>query len=122
MADNYSSKEPDLISNLPDEILVHILENLCCCHFDNVSQVSTRFNILSKDADLTEKMINVCKIKSNIDAVMPFSRPWVNSEKSTNVIDSTCNIMLRKLTPTIHFTQEALDELQTKHNYELLRR
>ena len=120
MADNYSSKEPDLISNLPDELLVHILENLCCCHFNNVSQVSTRFNILSKDVDLAEKIINVCKIKSNKDAVMPFSRPWVNL--STNVIDSTCNIMLRKLTPTIHFTQEALDELQTKHNYELLRR
>ena len=47
MADNYSSKEPDLISNIPDEILVHILENLCYCHSDKVSQVSTRFSIVN---------------------------------------------------------------------------
>ena len=61
MADNYSSKEPDLISKLPDELLVHILENLCYCQFDKVSQVSTRFNNLSnlsKEQNLTQKMMN----------------------------------------------------------------
>ena len=58
MADNYSSKEPDLISNLPDELLVHILENLCYCQSDKVSQVSTRFSILSKEQNLTQKMMN----------------------------------------------------------------
>ena len=58
MADNHSSKAPDLISDLPDELLVHILEKLCYCHFNKVSQVSKRFNILLKDVDLTEKMKN----------------------------------------------------------------
>ena len=47
MADNYSSKEQDLISNLPNEVLVHILKNLDYCHFLAVRHVSTRFNILS---------------------------------------------------------------------------
>ena len=54
MADNHSSKAPDLISDLPDELLVHILEKLCYCHFNKVSQVSKRFNILLKDVDLTK--------------------------------------------------------------------
>ena len=58
MADNYSSKKPDLISNLPDEILVHILKNLCYCQSDKVSHVSTRFSILSKEQNLTQKMMN----------------------------------------------------------------
>ena len=47
MADNYSSKEQDLISNLPNEVLVHILKNLDYCHFLAVRHVSTRFKILS---------------------------------------------------------------------------
>ena len=73
MADNHSSKASDLISDLPDELLVHILEQLCYCHFNKVSQVSKRFNILLKDVDLTEKMKNnmstidsKCSIKIHI--------------------------------------------------------
>ena len=54
MADNYSSKEQDLISNLPNEVLVHILKNLDYCHFLAVRHVSTRFNILSN----IQRMIN----------------------------------------------------------------
>ena len=65
MADNHSSKAPDLISDLPDELLVHILEKLCYCHFNKVSQVSKRFNILLKDVDLTEKMKNKMSTKDS---------------------------------------------------------
>ena len=56
MADNYSSKEQDLISNLPNEVLVHILKNLDYCHFLAVRHVSTRFNILSNYFVLTQRM------------------------------------------------------------------
>lgn len=58
MADYYSSKEQDLISNLPNEVLVHILKNLDYCHFLAVRHVSTRFNILSNYFVLTQRMIN----------------------------------------------------------------
>ena len=58
MADNYSSKEQDLISNLPNEVLVHILKNLDYCHFLELRHVSTRFNILSNYFVLTQRMIN----------------------------------------------------------------
>ena len=58
MADNYSSKEQDLISNLPNEVLVHILKNLDYCHFLAVRHVSTRFNTLSNYFVLTQRMIN----------------------------------------------------------------
>ena len=65
MADNHSSKAPDLISDLPDELLVHIFEKLCYCHFNKLSQVSKRFNILLKDVDLTEKMKNKMSTKDS---------------------------------------------------------
>ena len=65
MADNHSSKAPVLISDLPDEHLVHILKKLCYCHFNKVSQVSKRFNILLKDVDLTEKMKNNMSTKDS---------------------------------------------------------
>ena len=75
MADNYSSKEPDLISKLPDELLVHILENLCYCQFDKVSQVSTRFNNLSnlsKEQNLTQKMMNCIDSSSSHQTYLKF--------------------------------------------------
>ena len=56
MADNYSSKEQDLISNLPNEVLVRILKDLDYCHFLEVRHVSTRFNILSNYFVLTQRM------------------------------------------------------------------
>ena len=69
MADNYSSKEQDLISNLPNEVLVHILKNLDYCHFLAVRHVSTRFKILSNYFVLTQRMIN----KQELSTFFPLS-------------------------------------------------
>ena len=69
MADNYSSKEQDLISNLPNEVLVHILKNLDYCHFLAVRHVSTRSKILSNYFVLTQRMIN----KQELSTFFPLS-------------------------------------------------
>ena len=78
MADNYSSKEQDLISNLPDEVLVRILKDLDYCHFLAVRHVSTRFNTLSNYFVLTQRMINKQELSTFFPLSFHFSpKDWV---------------------------------------------